>query len=62
MQAIAFSCGVGLYPLAAAAGYEFGNRRRLGESSLVLGYTALTPAQLREAIGRVASAVQRASR
>lgn len=60
MQAIAVSRGVGLYPLAAAAGHEFQGRRRLGERSLVLGYTALTPAQLHEAIARVAAGVQRA--
>ena len=60
MQAIALSCDVGLYPLAAAAGHEFEGRRRFGERSLVLGYTALTPAQLREAIMRVAAGVRRA--
>jgi GntR family transcriptional regulator/MocR family aminotransferase len=55
MQRLALSCGVGLYPLAAAAGYEFEGRRRFGERSLVLGYTALTSAELQEAIARVAS-------
>ncbi|HTT13664.1 MAG TPA: PLP-dependent aminotransferase family protein [Burkholderiaceae bacterium] len=61
MQAIALSCDVGLYPLAAAAGHEFEGRRRFGERSLVLGYTALTPTQLREAIMRVAAGVRHAS-
>ena len=57
MQRRSLSCGVGLYPLAAAAGYEFEGRRRFGERSLVLGYTALTGAELREAIARVAARV-----
>jgi GntR family transcriptional regulator/MocR family aminotransferase len=54
MQQLAHSCGVGLYPLAAAAGYEFERRKRFGERALVLGYTALTSAELKEAIARVA--------
>lgn len=57
MQRQALSCGVGLYPLAAAAGYEFEGRQRFGERSLVLGYTALTSAELREAIARVAKTI-----
>ena len=57
MQGLALSCGVGLYPLAAAAGYEFERRRRFGERSLVLGYTALTSDELRDAIARVAARV-----
>ena len=57
MQRLALSCSVGLYPLAAAAGYEFEGRRRFGERSLVLGYTALTSAELRDAVARVATRV-----
>jgi GntR family transcriptional regulator/MocR family aminotransferase len=59
MQALALSCGVGLYPLAAAAGFEFENRQRFGKRSLILGYTALTAAELREAIARVALRLRR---
>jgi GntR family transcriptional regulator/MocR family aminotransferase len=57
MQRLALSCGVGLYPLAAAAGHEFEGRRRFSERSLVLGYTALTDAELRDAVARVAARV-----
>lgn len=60
MRRLALSAGVGLYPLAAAAGYEFEGRRRYGERSLVLGYTALTSAELQEAIARVASRIRTA--
>jgi GntR family transcriptional regulator/MocR family aminotransferase len=57
IQRLALSCDVGLYPLAAAAGYEFAGRLRFGERSLVLGYTALTSAELRDAVARVAARV-----
>lgn len=58
VQQLALSCGVGLYPLSAAAAYEYGHARRFGRRSLILGYTALSVTDIREAIRRVATAVK----
>ena len=62
MQRLALSCGVGLYPLAAAAAHEFDRRQRLHDRCLVLGYTALSSAELREAIARVAAKLAASSK
>lgn len=56
MQALALTRGVGLYPLPAAAAYEFPGRERYSARHLILGYTALTDLELCEAIERVAAA------
>lgn len=58
MQKLALARGVGLYPLNAAAAYEFKERRRYSARHLILGYTALSTAELREAVGRTAEATR----
>lgn len=54
MQQLARSRDVGLYPLPAAAAYEFDGRQRYSERHLILGYTALSSCELCEAVERVA--------
>ena len=54
---LALSHGVGLYPLAKAAAHEYG-KAQLSGRSLVLGYTALSEIEIRDAIARVATAIK----
>ena len=57
MHRIALNCGVGLYPFAGGATHEYGTPGRFRDRSLILGYTALSPDQIREALARVAHTV-----
>lgn len=59
MHRLARNCGVGLYPFAGAAVHEYGNPGRFRERSLVLGYTGLSPDNIRAAFARVAELVAR---
>lgn len=56
-QRLAADCGVGLYSLSAAAGYQFNPASCYGLRSMVVGYASLTIPQIREAISRLATAV-----
>jgi len=57
IQRLALSRGVGLYPLSKAAAHEYG-KAQLRDRTLVLGYTALSEGEIREAIARVAAAIK----
>ncbi|MFT3967112.1 MAG: PLP-dependent aminotransferase family protein [Sphingobium sp.] len=58
MQRIALNCGVGLYPFAGGAAQEYGTPGRFRDRSLILGYTALSEGEIREAIARVAAVIR----
>jgi GntR family transcriptional regulator/MocR family aminotransferase len=57
IQHLALAQDVGLYPLSKAAAHEYG-KAHLRDRSLVLGYTALSESEIREAIARVDSAIK----
>jgi GntR family transcriptional regulator/MocR family aminotransferase len=57
IQRLALTRGVGLYPLSKAAAHEYG-KAHLRDRSLVLGYTALSEGEIRDAIARVAAAIK----
>jgi GntR family transcriptional regulator / MocR family aminotransferase len=57
IQRLALTRGVGLYPLYKAAAHEYG-KAHLRDRSLVLGYTALSEGEIRDAIARVAAAIK----
>jgi len=59
MQRFALNCGVGLYPFAGSAAQEYGKPARYGERSLVLGYTGMSPENIREAFHRMAVVLER---
>lgn len=57
LHSLALSRGVGLYPLSKAAAHEYG-KAQLRDRALVLGYTALSEGEIRDAIARVAVAIK----
>jgi GntR family transcriptional regulator / MocR family aminotransferase len=57
VEGTALTHGVGIYSLRSAVAYDFGITP-YSERSLVLGYTALQEAQIREGIARVAVALE----
>ncbi len=57
VQHSALNCGVGLYPLQQAGACEYGTFPRYRDRSLVIGYTALSEAEIRTAIARLAAAI-----
>jgi len=58
MRRIELTSGVGLYPLLSAGAYEYGSGRNFRERAIILGYTALSEQAIKEAVGRVAAAMQ----
>lgn len=59
MQRHALNCGVGLYPLRAAAAYESESPGRWSDRAIVMGYTGLSVSGIEEAITRVAGVIKR---
>lgn len=59
VQRLALDCGVGLYPLRAAASYEQGKRGKARDRVIVLGYTGLGSEEICDAIARVAHTLRR---
>ncbi|MEH2549256.1 GntR family transcriptional regulator/MocR family aminotransferase [Bradyrhizobium sp. AZCC 2262] len=57
MQNLALNCGVGLYPLQRAGAHEYGSLPRYRDRSLVIGYAALSEAEIRTAIARLATVI-----
>jgi GntR family transcriptional regulator/MocR family aminotransferase len=54
---LALNCGVGLYPLQQAGACEYGKFPRYRDRSLVIGYAALSEAEIRTAIARLAAVI-----
>ena len=59
MQGLARGCGVGLYPMRAAAAYEQQRPNRWRDQKIVLGYTGLSALDIREAMALLAQALAR---
>jgi len=56
MQEIAHSVGVGIYSLQTAAAFSF-NRKALEKHTLMLGYSSITEANIKEGITRIRNSV-----
>lgn len=55
IQRVAMSCGIGLYPLAAAGAHEYGIRKMFSTRAIVLGYAALSESAIQESFELLAA-------